>query len=228
MDTNEPLQPAGAFVPDPDQRIGAILVYAGMLRGDDVEVILELQRQKGLRFGDAGLELGLLTRPDIDFALSQQFEYPYLTRGSAQVSTEVTAAYEPFGPRAEALRVLRAQLMMRWFDEHPKRSLAVISAARAEGRSYVASNLAVTFCQAGERTLLIDADLRSPRQHEIFNLMNRTGLSSILAGRARAGGEERIACIPHLSVLTAGACPPSRSGRPGRRSRWPVGTSAAA
>lgn len=190
--------------------IGGLLVDAGRLRPEDAETILQIQRENGLRFGEAGLQLGLLTRPDIDFALSRQFEYAYLQPGTSQVSGEVIAAYAPFRPEAEALRALRAQLMMRWFDDGPARSaLAIVSACRAEGRSYIAANLAVTFSQVGERTLLIDADLRNPRQHELFGLDNRIGLSSLLAMRANGESIQRIAGLPHLSVLPAGAVPPN-------------------
>src|SRR6266850_60223 len=66
-------------------------------------------------------------------------------------------------PRAEELRALRTQLLMRWSNAGVShRVLAVVSPGPSEGRSYVAANLAVVFSQLGERTLLIDADLRTP------------------------------------------------------------------
>jgi chain length determinant protein tyrosine kinase EpsG len=122
----------------------------------------------------------------------------------------VSAAYAPFSPQVEALRALRSQLILRWFDSNPDRkALAIVSAARNEGRSYIAANLAVVFSQLGERTLLIDADMRNPCQHKLFGLGNRTGLSAVLSGR---GGPEAILRIPtllDLSVLPTGAQPPN-------------------
>ena len=103
--------------------------------------------------------------------------------GQGNYSEELVAAYQPFSQQVEALRALRSQLMMRWFNETNK-SLAVVTANAGEGGSYLASNLAVMFSQLGERTLLIDANMRNPRQHIIFNLKENRGLSDILAGRA--------------------------------------------
>jgi chain length determinant protein tyrosine kinase EpsG len=100
--------------------------------------------------------------------------------------------------------------MVRWFDKEPAhKALAIISAARHEGRSFIAANLAVVFSQLGERTLLIDADLRQPRQHQLFGLDNRSGLSALLSGRAGPETVHKIPSLAHLSVLPAGALPPN-------------------
>jgi protein-tyrosine kinase len=87
--------------------------------------------------------------------------------------------------------------------------LAVVSPGPGEGRSYVTANLAVVFAQLGQRTLLVDADLRAPRQHRIFNVTDRIGLSSILAGRADSGAVVPVPEFGTLSLLPAGACPPN-------------------
>ena len=191
--------------------IGAILIDAGKLKPEDAERVLRAAQELGIRFGDAAKELGLITQQDIDVALSRQFDYPYLIPGESVVSEEVVAAYEPFSRRVEALRVLRSQLLLRWFQTDPARkALAVVSASRGEGRSFIAANLAVVFSQLGrQRTLLIDADLRHPRQHQLFGLDNRAGLSSVLS--ERAGGEvvRRIPGLLDLSVLPAGILPPN-------------------
>jgi len=190
--------------------IGAVLVGAGRLTVLEAEQILELQREQGLRFGEAGVKLGLLTQADIDFALSRQFDYPYLVRGASKISESVVAAYEPRHPLVERLRELRTQLMLRWFDgDDARKAIAVLSAARGEGRSFVAANLAVLFSQLGRRTLLIDADLRNPIQHELFGLNNRVGLSALLSGRGGPDTIQRIPGLTHLSVLPAGTSPPN-------------------
>lgn len=192
--------------------IGAILIDAGRLKVEDAERILTLQREHGMPFGDAALRLKLLTQEDIDFALSRQFEYPYLLRGQSLVSEEVTAAYAPFTPQVEALRALRSQLMLRWFDTDPAhRALAIVSSESKEGRSYIAANLAVVFSQLGERTLLIDADMRKPSQHRLFGIENRTGLSAVLSGRSSTDAIQRIPSLLDLSVLSAGALAPNPS-----------------
>lgn len=193
-----------------DRSIGAILVDTGRLKPEEAEVILREQKQKGLRFGEAALALKLVTQADIDFALSQQFEYAYLLPGDDSVSQDVVAAFQPFSPIVEQLRGLRSQLMLRWFGSDPEqRALAVVSPDRGDGRSFIAANLAVVFSQLGERTLLIDADLRHPCQHKLFNLENKTGTSAILAGRAGLDAIVRIPSLRDLSVLPAGATPPN-------------------
>jgi len=191
--------------------IGAILIDNGRLTPDAAERILKLQKEQGLRFGDAAIQLGLLTEADIQQALSRQYDYPYLMPGDDRVSEEVVAAFKPFSPIVEQLRAVRSQLMLRWFDaDVGHKTLAVVSAGRAEGRSFTAANLAVVFSQLGERTLLIDADLRNPRQHQLFCLENKLGLSSLLAGRAElTDAVIRIPGLIDLSVMPAGATPPN-------------------
>jgi receptor protein-tyrosine kinase len=202
--------PERAEFDDGERTIGAILVGAGALTRQNVERILERQREKGGRFGEAGTALGLLEQRDIDFALSRQFDYPYLRRGESRVSEAVVAAYEPAHPQVEALRALRSELLLHWFnDDSAHKSLAVLSEARGEGRSYIAANLAVVLSQLGGRTLLIDADLRSASQHALFGLENRVGLSAVLAGRAGAEAVQRVTELGNLSVLPAGVTPPN-------------------
>lgn len=190
--------------------IGAILVDAGKLSAAEAERVLRLQKEKGLRFGDAALQLGLLTQQDIDQAFAKQYNYPYLLKGEGKASAELVAAYEPFSSQVEALRALRSQLILRWFSGgEGQNMLAVCSAGRGEGRSRLAANLAVIFSQLGEHTLLIDADLRNPRQHELFAAENKVGLSTILSGRAGAEAIQRIPDFVDLSLLTAGPVPPN-------------------
>lgn len=196
--------------PTDRRSLGAVLVDAGRLKIADAEQVLRMQREKGMRFGEAAVALGVISQEDIDWALSRQFDFPYLRPGQSSISEEVIAAYQPFAPEVEAIRALRSQLMLRWFDAEPSnKGLAILSAERGEGRSYIAANLAVVFAQLGERTLLIDADLRNPRQHKLFGLDNRVGLSAVLAERAGREAVQRIAPLPNLSVLPAGAIPPN-------------------
>ena len=194
-----------------DRSIGAILIDAGRLTPADAERILQYQQQTELRFGEAGVELGLITEADILYALSLQFDYPFIQPGGIKpISTEVVAAYKPFSAEGERLRALRSQLQLRWFDEAGRRTaLAIVSDSRQEGRSNLAANLAVTFAQLGQRTLLIDGDLRAPRQHKLFKVENQVGLSSLLAGRMQDQVVTFVHGIPGLAVLPAGPTPPN-------------------
>lgn len=194
-----------------ERSIGTLLIQAGRLTLEDAEAILQLQREKGLRFGDAAIQLGVLTQSDIEFAVSRQFDYSYLVRGESNVSETVIAAYAPRSPQANAISALRSQLVLRWFDGIPAgKSLAIISAERGEGRSYITANLAVAFSQLGQKTLLIDADLRNPSQHTLFGLDNRNGLSAMLSGRGGAEAViQNVGGLNNLSILPSGVVPPN-------------------
>jgi len=200
-------------LPRASRTIGAILMDAGLLSAEDAEQILRLQRQNNLRFGEAAIRLGLLTEADIQYALARQFDYAYLRMSDRRaVSEEVVAAYQPFSAQTEQMRAIRGQLMLRWFDlSEQRQTLAVIGSQRGECRSWLAANLAVVFAQLGERTLLIDADMRNPRQHELFMLQNKSGLSTLLAHRSREEAIVRITDLVGLSVLPAGPVPPNPS-----------------
>jgi protein-tyrosine kinase len=188
--------------------MGELLLGEGKISASDVERIVALQKQEGLRFGEAAKALGLINDDDIQKALSHQFDFPFLMANEENFSSELVAAYQPFSAQVEALRALRGQLMLRWFiDAH--NSLALVSTSRNEGRSYTAANLAIIFSQLGERTLLIDADLRQPRQHELFKLQGGYGLSDVLSGRADLTVVTRTTAFRDLSVMPAGTVPPN-------------------
>lgn len=193
-----------------DRHIGAILIDSGKLTTANAERILRLQKDEGLRFGDAAIKLGLLKDSDVAFALARQYDYPYLPETSADVSAELIAAYRPFSAQVEELRALRSQLMLRWFSSSSDRkALAITSPGSGEGRSWLAANLAVVFSQLGENTLLVDADMRSPRQQALFKLENRAGLSSYLSGRGNPSDIQRIGAFKGLSILPSGPIPPN-------------------
>ena len=194
--------------PAREANIGRLLFDMGKLTPEDAERVLRLQKAEGLRFGDAALKLGLVSAADISQALSLQFDYPYLQAGQGDFDPELVAAYQPFSAQVEGLRALRSQLLLRWFNEGCK-SLALTSANSGEGCSHLAANLAVVFSQLGEKTLLVDANLRDPRQHKIFKLSRVRGLSDILAGRADMEAVTRVESFINLSVLGAGTVPPN-------------------
>lgn len=193
-----------------DRSIGDIIAELRNLTVSQVEQILEHQRGTGVRFGEAAVALGLATKEDVLFALAQQFHYPYLPEERRAVSPELIALNEPFSARAESFRALRTQVMMRLFaDGEPRRAVAVISAEPGEGKTYFSANLAVSLAQLGGRTLLVDADMRGPRQHEVFGLPNQSGLSGILSGRADSHVIQQVAGVPSLFVLPVGTTPPN-------------------
>jgi len=193
-----------------DRSIGSIIAETRNLSAEQVEKILSHQREKGIRFGEAAIALGFASTDDVLFALSQQFHYPYAAADRRKANPELVALNQPFGVQAESFRAIRSQIMMRLFNEGQVRSaLAVVSPDSGDGKSFFSANLAVTLAQLGGRTLLVDADMRGPRQHQIFGIDNNAGLSGILSGRAEAKVIQQVAGMPSLFVLPVGITPPN-------------------
>jgi chain length determinant protein tyrosine kinase EpsG len=210
-----PPQPArndadGGAPEEHERSIGAIISDTRNLSAEQVERILKLQREKGMRFGEAAIALGFANADDVLFALAQQFHYPYATQESRKLSPELVALNEPFSPQAEAFRGFRSQMMQRVYgDPQGRPALAVVSPDIGDGKTYFAANLAVTLAQLGGRTLLVDADLRSPRQHDVFRVANAVGLSGILSGRTESQVVQQVPGVPSLFVLPVGITPPN-------------------
>jgi len=198
-------------------KIGRLLLDLGKITHSDTKRILRVQKKHGLLFGDAALKLGLINDADIQKVVAMQFNYNYLQAGQGKFSQDLVAAYAPFSKKVEAYRALRSQLMMRWFKKG-HRTLALVSANHQEGISYLTANLGVVFSQLGARTLIIEANMRTPRQHKIFNLRENIGLSDILVGRSGIEAINEIESIPDLSVLSAGTIPPNPQELLGRTS----------
>lgn len=198
-------------VQQPPRSIGAILIDSGRLRSQDAELILKYQNEHQLRFGDAARKLNFITDDDIRFALSHQFDHEFVDPQTSTLSRELIAAYWPERPSVDGLRVLRSQLMLRWFDNpaRPRKSLALVGVEQHSGRSTLLANLAIVFSQLGQRTLLIDANMRTPRQHQLFSLDNTYGLSGLLTERSGNQTIQHVPGISSLSVLPAGAMPPN-------------------
>ena len=191
-----------------DRPIGQILVESGRLRQQDLQRVFSLHRKRKIRFGEAAVRLRLITADDVQYALAVQFDYPILPPGGGRTDDRLVVASDPESATSEAIRELRSELLTRWLH-HGQNALAFVSASRGAGRSYLSANVAASFAQLGERTLLIDADLRTPTQHEYFHLENRAGLSTVLAGRHWTETIEPIANFGTLSVLPSGPVPPN-------------------
>src|SRR5690606_24300769 len=132
-----------------------------------------------VRFGEAAVALSYLSRAEVFWALSQQFQYPYAPDNGEALPEVMIAANAPFSVQAEFFRDVRTSLIGQVFnDDDVPNSLAVCSAQSGDGKTYFATNLAIAFCQLGARTLLIDADLRNPNLHHIFLAESSNGLST--------------------------------------------------
>jgi protein-tyrosine kinase len=142
---------------------------------------------------------------ELSRALARQFDYPVLARGGAHgVSDDLIAGYDPQSALVAPLRALRSELMLRWYPDSRRRVLSIVSPERYEGRSWLVANLATAFSQIGLRTLVIDADLRHPRQQQLFNLHGQGGLCELLGGHM-AGDAAVMHIHPQLPLFVLGA-----------------------
>jgi capsular exopolysaccharide synthesis family protein len=119
----------------------------------------------------------------------------------------LVAALAPNSPAAEAYRTLRTNVQFASIDA-PLRSILVTAVGTQEDKSAVAANLAISLAQGGSRVVLVDADLRRPRQHVLFGLANDEGLTSAVLPSANQDALPlRESGVDNLQVLTAGTQP---------------------
>ncbi len=111
---------------------------------------------------------------------------------------------------AEAFRTIRTNVLFSSTEEGG-RSIVVTSTAPGEGKTLVATNLSIALAQAGQRVLLVDADMRKPRVHSVLGQEQTPGLSNVLVGNAKASEAVRKGPIQNLYVLPAGVTPPNPS-----------------
>lgn len=109
---------------------------------------------------------------------------------------------------SEAFRTFRTNVLFSSADDGA-RSLVVTSTGPREGKSMVASNLAISLAHAGQRVLLVEADMRRPKAHDIFGLDQEPGLSNVMVGSAKASEAVKETTVAGLWVLTAGRVPPN-------------------
>ena len=109
---------------------------------------------------------------------------------------------------AEAFRTIRTNVLFSSAEEG-SRTLVITSTGPGEGKTTVACNLAIGFAQAGQRVLLIDADMRRPKVHGVFKMKQQPGLSNVMVGNAKASESVHKTAVPGLWVMSAGRLPPN-------------------
>jgi len=224
------VDPANWVSEQRQEQIREALIAHCRLSSEQVEQINEAAKVMRVSFSDAAVHAGIVTQHELD----QTIEFVDLTANDRQLSIiekamrrrkpsrelivrprkivtpskEVILAHDSYNPRSERIRALRTELML--LDDTPSQTnvLALVSPCPSEGRSLLAAELAVAFSQLRRRTLLIDADLRHPRQHSLFPSENTWGLAQALSlgsGPQFLGVEG----LPQLSLLTSGPKAPN-------------------
>lgn len=219
QDTHTPEGPASKIGPVPSNEdvrsIGDIIRDTRNLTAEQVGEVLEYQRANGLKFGEAAIALGFATPDDVLYALARQFNYAYAGVEQGKANPELVTLNQPFSQQAEAFRAIRAQIMLRTHPEtapgvpKARRAVAVVSPNSGEGKTFFCANLGIALAQLGGRTLVIDADMRGPRLHEVFGVESKIGLTGLLSGRRGDSVIMAVKGVSNLFVLPVGISPPN-------------------
>lgn len=206
------------------------LVSRFKLSPEKVRAVQDLMPQESLSFVDAALRLGFVTPEQIDDALAWAKRRQSAASGSlfetairkiadnrqvvlaqgemVKPGPQLILAHDPDSARSEKIRALRTELLLLSEATGQANIIALLSARAGEGRSQLAAELAISFSQLGRRTLLVDADLRQPRQHILFGSTNDIGLGEAIS-RGQKAWFHPVNGLPQLSLLTAGMTPPN-------------------
>ena len=206
VDSSIPSTSVDDGTPDADAPIREALQRLGLLTEDEVARVTEHQIARGLDFDQAALELGFIGADELDRARDQLINSLALQSDyRVDVSDELVVLSDPTGIKAEAIRLLRTQVIAQHIKPG-RRALTMIAPVEGAGCSYLTANLAAALSQIGTKTLLVDANMRSPRLDAIFGLeRGAPGLSSYLSlAVARPERVVHANVLPNLSVMTAG------------------------
>jgi protein-tyrosine kinase len=214
-----------------DAELSDALIAHCNLSGQDIDRITEAMRARRQSFCEAAFQLNLATREDIDDVSHWVREHTHksppgvieaairsaqggggtaltVRQGIARLSSVLLHARDADSARSEKIRALRTDLMLLNDSAQRGNLVALVSPGRGEGRSQLCAELAIAFAQLGRRTLLVDADLRHPRQHVLFTAENQWGLAQTLA-LGEAPYLHGVEGLPELAVLTSGTIAPN-------------------
>ena len=127
--------------------------------------------------------------------------------GSERSATKLVVRDNPRSPMSETYRMLQANLKFLSSDQELK-TIVVTSSVPAEGKSTVSANLAAVMAQSGRKVLLVDADMRNPIQHKIWDLLNEAGLSNVIVGQTELRTVIKEV-MNNIHVLSSGVIPPN-------------------
>ncbi len=123
-------------------------------------------------------------------------------------TTQLITLSDPRSAAAEAFRTLRTNLMFMSVEK-PITAFVVTATTTGEDKSRALANLAVTFAQSGNKTILVDGDLRRPSQHEIWGIANERGLTTMMIEPAAMSEPPLVQTeVANLSILPSGVLPP--------------------
>ncbi len=216
---------------DADKELRAVLISHFKLDPDTVDKIDTEMQISDMSFTDVALRLGLVTPEQITEALLRtrgelganeagliesvirrvsSADKRVIVRHGEDVKPgeQLILAHDPYNPRSERIRALRTELLLLNEGTRGANIVPVMSPCSGEGRSQLAAELAISFAQLGRRTLLVDADMRKPKQHVLFATANDNGLSRSISEGERPYFHPVVG-LPLMHLLTAGPIPPN-------------------
>lgn len=165
----------------------------------------------GIIFLREYLDDTLKTSEDVEQILGLNVLGAINSMGGKDYRGRLVSTQSVFSPAAESYRVLRSSIRFMSVD-HPIKSIIISSCNPGEGKSTTVANLAVVMAQAGHKVIVIDADLRRPMQHKIFQVPNLGGLTEWLCSpELELKDQLRQTEIENLRILTSGSLPPNPS-----------------
>jgi len=180
---------------------GVALAWIRDQLDSSIKTQVDVEQSLGVTF------LGLL--PEIESEIGKKQPSRRRRRSAEpEVRPELIVHDRPLSGVAEAARSIRTNLMFMNPDQ-PLRRLLVTSAGPSEGKTTVACSLAIAFAQAGQRVCIVDADLRRPRLHRIFNREGDLGLTNHLVGEATIDAIAKPTGIDNLFSIPTGPTPPN-------------------
>jgi len=173
---------------------------------DSLKSIEEVERHTGLRV------LGSIPQIKISEKTKARKRTPNTSEEQEirKIASRMVTHFEPKSPVSEAYRTFRTNIQFAQLEQPPQ-TLLVTSAGPSEGKSTTVANLAITMAQMGTKTLLVDADLRRPVLHSIFEYEKTLGLTDVLLGKDGLDKVLHELTVKNLSLLCCGTLPPNPS-----------------
>ncbi len=213
-----------------DPELRAELISRFGLSAENLEHIHDAMQSGHESFAAAALRLGLVSQVDVEEAMIHALgnapdeqaglveaaikrissDRRVVLRQGERVTPgpQLVIAHDPEHEHSEKLRALRTELLLLNEGTRGANVVAVVSAGAGDGRSQLAAELAIVFAQLGRRTLLVDADMRKPRQHVLFGAGNSNGVSHA-ASTFDKPIYHPVTGLPLMHVLPSGPVPPN-------------------
>jgi len=177
-------------------------------------VVIGLIAGVGMAFLLESLDNTLKSPEDVENHLQLPFLgfVPSVQRKEAKKMSDIDLLTfeQPKSTVSEAYRAVRTAIMFATPGSAP-RVMTVTSSNPKEGKTTTAANVAIVMANAGDRVLLVDADMRKPRMHKTFGIDNTVGLSTLLVGGATLDAVVKPTKVPNLSIIPCGPIPPNPS-----------------